>query len=314
MRSDRLISLLLLLQARNPRTARELSGILEVSQRTVYRDVESLSIAGVPIYAERGSTGGIALVDGYTQSLAHLSFDELHALFVSSAHPLADLGIVDSDPALRKLASALPDRQREDARKARSRLLLDQNKWYHTAQPGELLAALRRAVWEDRCVKLEYRDRSGNPTTRTVEALGLVSKAGVWYFIARENEKEPRSFRAERIVSAEILPETFARADFDVATYWQTSISAFERPPALFEALVRVHAAGRPLDMWDAEIAESLPDGVTHRMRFMDEDSALFHATTWGARVEILEPHDLRAATIERAKQLLARYGATIDA
>ncbi len=314
MRSDRLISLLLLLQARNPRPARELATLLEVTQRTVYRDVDSLSAAGVPIYAERGSKGGIALVAGYARSLEHLSFEELHALFVSSAHPLADLGVVDSDPALRKLASSLPVRQQQDAQKARSRLLLDQNKWYRAQQPGTLLASLRTAVWEDRCVRLEYRDRSGKPTTRTVEALGLVSKAGVWYFVARENGGEPRSFRAERIVSAEILAHTFAREDFDVTAYWQSSLAAFQRPQSAFEAVVRVIEEGAAVDMWDAEIVEHGADGRTHRIRFSSEDSAVFHALTWGARAEFLEPQTTREAVVARARAILSCYGAMIEA
>ncbi|GAC1419332.1 MAG: YafY family protein [Candidatus Velthaea sp.] len=249
----------MLLQARNPRNARELARLLEVTPRTIYRDVDALGTAGIPIYAERGSHGGIALTEGYRQSLTHFSGEELHALFVSSSQPLTDLGVAAADGALLKLAGTLSDVQRRDAQKARERVLLDQQKWYRTAQPAAVLATLRAATWEDRRVHLGYRDRNGTATSREVEPLGLVSKAGVWYVIAREPGGTPHSFRAERIIDVRILAERFERpADFNLETYWYASTAALERPVMVFEALIRLRGETASLfGYWDAEIIDS---------------------------------------------------------
>lgn len=311
MRSDRLLSLLLLLQARNPRSARELATLLEVTPRTIYRDVDALSAAGVPVFAERGSGGGIALPDGYRQSLAHFSIDELHALFVASAQPLHDLGVAGPGEALTKLAGALSDGARRDAAKARERVLLDQNKWYRAAQPGALLATLRAALWDDRRLRMRYRDRSGTTSERIVEPLGLVAKAGVWYLVAREPDGEPRTFRAERIVSVEELAERFTRpADFDLERHWFASTAALERPIDAFEVTVRVRADDTgPIGFWDATVLVDEGERKTYVVRFPGEDAALFQIVAWGARVEVLEPTHLRAAACARAKELLALYG-----
>ncbi len=135
--------------------------------------------------AQRGSAGGITLSDGYRKAIAQFSMDELHALFVAASDPLAELGVTGHERALHKLKGALPDLQRRAAEKAGERILLDHRKWYRAEQPGEILATLRRAVWDDRVVAISYRDRSGAVTERSIEPLGLVSKAGIWYVIAR---------------------------------------------------------------------------------------------------------------------------------
>ncbi|HET9097422.1 MAG TPA: WYL domain-containing protein, partial [Candidatus Baltobacteraceae bacterium] len=210
MKSDRLVSLLLLLQARSPRCARELAQALEVSARTIYRDVEALSLSGVPVYAERGSTGGIALAEGYRKAITQFSTEELHALFLAAADPLAELGVTGHARALDKLSGALPDLQRRAAQQARQRILLDHNRWYRLEQPTALLAVLRRAVWEDRQVSIRYRDRNGAQTERTIDPYGLVSKAGVWYLVARQQDGDFRTFRVERVAHGEELPSRFA--------------------------------------------------------------------------------------------------------
>ncbi|HYZ16815.1 MAG TPA: WYL domain-containing protein [Candidatus Acidoferrum sp.] len=311
MRSDRLLSLLLLLQARNPRSARELATLLEVTPRTIYRDVDALSAAGVPVYVERGAGGGIALPDGYRQSLAHFSIDELHALFVASAQPLHDLGFAGPAAALSKIEGALSDGARRDAAKARERVLLDQNKWNRAEQPGAVLAAVRRALWDDRRLRMRYRDRVGTTSERVIEPLGLVAKAGVWYVVAREPKGELRTFRAERIVSVEELAERFVRpADFDLERHWFAATAALERPTETFDVTVRVRADETgPVSYWEARLVSDEGERKTYLVRFPGEDAALFQIVAWGARAEVLEPASLRAAAILRAKELLALYG-----
>jgi predicted DNA-binding transcriptional regulator YafY len=316
MRSDRLVSLMLLLQARNPRSARQLAGLLEVSMRTIYRDVDALSAAGVPVYAERGSAGGIALADGYRQAIAQFSTDELHALFVAAADPLADLGVSGHARALHKLAGALPELQRRAAQDVRDRVLLDHNKWYRAQQPTPLLAVLRRAVWDDRRVRMRYRDRAGTNTERVVEPLGLVSKAGVWYLIARETGGEFRTFRAERIVAADELAEHFARpADFDLEQHWHSSTVAVERPVTTYEATLRVRSEAIPFvaGAWDAEILADEGETKTFRVRFPGREMAIFQAVALGERARVVEPDDLREAAIAHARAFLRAHAPERD-
>jgi predicted DNA-binding transcriptional regulator YafY len=315
MKSDRLVSLMLLLQARSRRSARALADALEVSIRTIYRDVEALSAAGVPIYAERGSNGGIVLADGYRQAIAQFSTDELHALFVTATDPLADLGVRGHEHALHKLEGALPDLQRRAARKARERVLLDHNRWYRTQQPAEVLAALRRAVWDERLLRMQYRDRTGAATTRVIQPLGLVSKAGIWYLIAREPQGELRTFRAERIVSIEELAEHFERpADFDLETYWRSSQTAMERPAEWYDAVLQVSSDALEMvtAFWECEAIEESENAKTLRIRFPSYKGAVSSIAGWGSSVRVVHPADLRDAVIEYARELLRAYSVSV--
>lgn len=283
--------------------------------RTIYRDVEALSTAGVPIYAERGSNGGIVLADGYRQAIAQFSTDELHALFVTATDPLADLGVRGHEYALHKLEGALPELQRRAARKARERVLLDHNRWYRTQQPAEVLAALRRAVWDERRLRMQYRDRIGTDTTRAIEPLGLVSKAGIWYVIARTPEGEMRTFRADRIVGIEDLPERFERpADFDLEAYWRSSQTAMERPAETYEAVLDVQTDALEMvgSFWECETVAEHENGKTLRVKFPSQRSALTSIAGWGAQVRVIHPDEMRAAVIDYARELLRAYSAEV--
>ena len=314
MRSDRLVSMMLLLQARSRRSARELAASLEVSTRTVYRDVDALSASGVPIYAERGSNGGIILADGYRQAIAQFNADELHALFASAIDPLSDLGVSAHQRALHKLEGALPDLQRRAAQKARERVLLDHNKWYRSQQPSSLLSLLRHAVWDERQVRIEYRDRTGSTTSRVIDPLGLVSKAGIWYVIGRIDGGEMRTFRAERIAGAEQLVSKFDRPpEFDLEQYWLSSKAPFERPSETYETTLEVNndVFGIVVSFWEADVLEQGEFGKRIRVRFPSREAALGQIAGWGARMRILEPAELRDAVISLARELLDAYAST---
>jgi predicted DNA-binding transcriptional regulator YafY len=309
MKSERLVSLMLLLQARSPRSARDLAHTLEVSMRTVYRDVEALSASGVPVYAERGWNGGIALSDGYRQAIAQFSTDELHALFVAAADPLADLGVTAHERALHKIKGALPELQRRAAEKAGQRILLDHNRWYRSEQPSAILATLRRCVWEDRAARITYRDRNAAITTREIEPLGLVSKAGVWYIAARSENGEMRTFRAERIVTIEELRRQFTRPpEFDLHAYWQSSVASTDRSAAsTYEATLCVdHEAVEQIAYFPAEKIGEDASGRTLRVQFPSEDAAVSHIMQLGNRARILSPAQLRTAVIQRARDLIS--------
>lgn len=315
MKSDRMVSLLLLLQARSPRNARELAHTLEVSMRTVYRDVDALGAAGVPVYAERGSAGGIVLAEGYRQAITRFNTDELHALFLAAADPLSELGVQGHQNALHKLAGALPDLQRRATEQARQRIFLDHNKWYRNEQPAMLLSDLRRAVWEDRQVRIRYRDRAGVATDRVVDPFGLVSKAGIWYLIARESGGEMRSFRVDRIVDSEELHTQFRRPeDFDLEAHWRSSTAALQRSEEPVEVLILVDNDYVEMVVAtaysEADLVGEEAGGKRMRVRFPGYRVALSQVASWGARVRVLEPIQLREDVVEHARALLRAYEA----
>lgn len=318
MKSERLLTALLLLQAKGRMSARELAHELEVSERTIYRDLDALSAAGIPVYAERGAHGGIRLSDGYRAALTQLGEEEVRALFVSAADPLADLGMGGSlRRTLAKLAGALPDSKRKTAERARGRIHVDPRRWRHPEQPREHLAVLQRALWDDRCVNLHYRDGVGKETTRRIEPLGLVSKAGVWYLVARSGE-EMRVFRAERIVAAQETEERFVRpVGFDLERYWNTWTAEFEQRPARFEVILRIPdlpetpptgALVSLLDTLTYLEARLDREARTARVWFSGPESALANIMLLGSQVELLEPVELRAQILRSAQELLVRY------
>ncbi|MDQ6781510.1 MAG: YafY family transcriptional regulator [Candidatus Eremiobacteraeota bacterium] len=303
--------MLLLLQARGRMSARELANELEVSQRTVYRDIDSLSLSGVPVHAERGVTGGIVLADGYRKALTQFNEDEVRALFIAGDNPLADIGIGDRRPnALEKLAGALPEAQRRSVEIMRQRVYLDPRRWKQSEQPREHLATLRRAIWEDRCVRLHYKDRERKVSVRVIEPMGLVAKAGVWYLAARCNE-EMRTFRAQRILKVEELSERFVRPpDFDLNAYWHAWSTQYEQNLPAHTVVVRVS----PADVdditayWESTVIEAGKDSVLVRLMFPALEAAVHQIVAWGRKVTIVEPRELRVRVIACAKEALRQH------
>jgi predicted DNA-binding transcriptional regulator YafY len=314
MKSSRLLEMVLLLQAKNPRTAGELAAALEVSERTVFRDVDALSAAGVPIFATRGASGGIHLVEGYRKAIAELDEDEVRALYVSGADPLADLGLgAPLQRAREKLSNALSERQRSVAETTGARIRIDQRRWGQDGVPTETLATLRRAVWEERRLALLYRDRLGKETARTVDPLGLVSKSGVWYVVARDGA-ELRSFRADRILSTEIARERFERPrDFDLDRYWSESTRRYEETIVPFSVMLR--AAESALDeigaYWKIASVEREAGHATVRIDFPARSAAIHQILAWGNLCEIVSPADLIPEIVALARDVLERHSAS---
>jgi predicted DNA-binding transcriptional regulator YafY len=315
VKADRLISLLLLLQSRRQCAARVLAERLEVSERTIYRDVDALGAAGVPVYAERGANGGIVLADGYRRALTNFSEDEIRALFVSGASPLADLGLESGfNRALEKLHGGLAKVQQRAAEKSRSRVHLDTRRWNQPEPPRALLTALRRAVWDDRRLRIRYEDRNKAASTRVVDPLGLVSKAGVWYLVARHLQ-ELRSFRVERIRSADELAEHFERPqEFDLERYWSESSTRFAQASRGADCVVSLCARSDALDRimayWPAEIVSLRKRDAIVRVTFPGSEVAVFHLLAWSDVAVLLEPAELRNAVIAAAQRALKRYAA----
>lgn len=314
MKSGRLLAMLLLLQAKGRACARELAEQLEVSQRTVYRDLDALSAAGVPVHAERGVTGGIVLADGYRKALTQFNEDEIRALFIAGDSVLSDIGIEDRRPnALEKLAGALPAAQRRAADIMRGRIYLDHRRWKQAAQPREHLAVLRVAIWEDRRVQLRYKDQSRKISLRIIDPLGLVAKAGVWYLVARYRG-EMRTFRAERILGLEETGEQFTRPDgFDLVAFWREWTTKYEESmPAAYSVILRVShdAMEEVASYWDAHVLDdtSKSETLLVRIAFPGMQTAAHQVVAWGRKVEIVEPAELRDMVVSCAREALTHH------
>ena len=321
MRASRLVSVLLLLQTRGRMTAGELARELEVSERTIHRDVEALSASGVPIYAERGVHGGIRLVDGYRTRLTGMTADEAEALFLAGIPgPAAELGLGTVVAAAQlKILASLPPELRARASRLVERFHLDAGEWFRTSQPVPHLGALSEAVWEARCIAITY-DRDGIEVRRELEPLGLVLKAGIWYVVARV-EGNVRTYRVARVLAVEPLGEPFERpSPFDLAGYWAESSAAFERDVPRIEVVVRVRpdrldrlrsAVGHGV-VADAEyLADPDPDGwLRLRVRLDWPDEAPRRLLAAGRWVEVLEPAEVRARLAHTARAVAARYAA----
>ena len=319
MRASRLVSLLLLLQARGQLTAAELAAELEVSERTIHRDVEALSASGVPIYAERGTHGGFRLVDGYRTRLTGMTGEEAEALFLAGLPgPAAELGLgtVVAAAQLKVLAS-LPPELRVRASRLVERFHLDAGEWFRASQPVPHLAALSEAVWSATRITIEY-DRGEGAARRVLEPLGLVLKAGIWYVVASV-DGQIRTYRVSRVVSAEPGEDHFERLPgFDLAAYWAESSAAYERDVPRIAVDVRVRpdrldhlrdavgravvAAAEPLDPPD-------PDGwLRLRLRLDWPDDAPRNLLAAGRWVEVLGPPEIRRLVASTARAVADRY------
>ena len=314
MKSERLVALLLLLQGAQRRTARELADALEVSMRTVYRDVDALSQAGIPVFAERGPDGGIALSEGYRRALMHFNEEEVRALFVPGSAILSDLGMsASAERAFEKLRGGLPALQQRAIERVRDRIFVDQRRWHQEAVPVETLALLRRAVWDERRVEIAYRDRARKQTLRTIDPLGLVSKAGVWYVVAQTGEGL-RSFRADRIESAVETAARFERPDaFDLAAYWREASAAFTRPDDASIAVELLMPKERTGTLAGFFPSQPLDDGDPQRVAvtFPTRDSAVHWIVAWGTTVRLLAPTSLLQDVVAHA-EAVARHHSVV--
>ena len=320
MRASRLVNLLLLLQSRGGMTASELARELEVSVRTVHRDVEELSAAGVPIYAERGPLGGIRLVDGYRTRLTGMTADEAEALFLSGLPgPAAQLGLGTVVAAAQlKVMAALPPELRSRASRLVERFHLDVTGWFHTSDAVQDLSTIAEAVWEGRRIAIEY-ERGDGRIERDVGPLGLVLKAGVWYVVAASPDGQIRTYRGSRIEACTVLDTTVERPPgFDLSTYWAESSAAYERTSPRIEVVVRVapNRIGRLASFVGDRAVESAerldvedPDGWLHlRMRLSWPEDVHGQLLAVGSSLEVLEPREVRERVIATAGRVVARY------
>ena len=306
MRATRLVSLLLLLQTRGQLTAAEIADRLDVSIRTVHRDVESLGAAGVPLEAVRGPAGGYRLAGGYRTRLTGLTADEAEALFAAGIPgPAAELGLGGELAAARlKLLAALPSELQERATRASRLFHLDTRGWFRAEDRVPHLPALSAAVWRGCRVRLRYREGRA-VVQRTVDPLGLVLKGGAWYLVARRSAGM-RVYRVSRVAAVRALDSAFERpSEFELAAFWDEWSRAFEESRARVEVTVRVaeevrrYLPGEPRIEADGRAVvafENLAAAYRDLLRF-------------GADVEVLEPEELRARVAETGREVAAMYG-----
>lgn len=319
MRADRLLSILLLLQTRTQVTAAELAARLEVSVRTVYRDVEALSAAGVPVWAERGRAGGIRLLPGYRTDVTGLTGDEARALFVlatAGTHEALGLGAAIGS-ALRKVMAALPAPHRPEAERVSERILVDPTRWTRASRAAAPAAPdldqLRHAVFADQRLTLTYRHSDADePVEHTIDPYGLVSKAGVWYLVA-DLAGEPRLYRADRTLAVALDDEPARRRpDASLADVWAELRERVERPGD--DVLVTARVRRRRWEMFLRLHGERLVGTPVNRgawtevrlgLRALREVRTLLPL---GAEVEVLTPPRARAELASAAAEVAALY------
>ncbi|MGE5148474.1 MAG: helix-turn-helix transcriptional regulator [Rhodospirillaceae bacterium] len=305
MRASRLLSILLMLQTRGRLTAESLAETFEVSVRTVYRDIEQLSAAGVPVYADRGPGGGFQLLDGFRTKLTGLTENEAESLFLSGLPgPATQLGLADQLlSAQLKLSAALPERSRASAQKMAQRFHLDPVGWFRTSDQARLLPTLAHAVWTETVVEIVYR-RGQSTVTRRIHPLGLVLKAGTWYVVA-ERSGERRTYRAANIEALTPTGDHFTRPkDFDLVRFWTESSRAFEvglyREQAVLRgsprAMMRLERLGATVADAARDTAEP-PDAegwVRVTIPIESIDQAAIDLLMLGTEAEVLKPRELR--------------------
>jgi predicted DNA-binding transcriptional regulator YafY len=305
MRATRLVSLLLLLQTRGQLTAAEIAGLLEVSVRTVHRDVESLAAAGVPVEAVRGPAGGYRLSGGYRTRLTGLTGDEAEALFAAGIPgPAAELGLGGELAAARlKLLAALPQELQERASRASLLFHLDTRGWFRAEDKVPYLPALADAVWGGRRVRIRYRE-GGRVVQRTVDPLGLVLKGGAWYLVAHRTAGM-RVYRVSRVVSVRQLPAALERpAEFELRSFWERWSHDFEQSRARVEVSVRVADDVKRWLPGEPRIDEH---GRTV-LSFAHLGDAYRELLRFGAQIEVVEPVELRERIARTGREVAEMY------
>jgi predicted DNA-binding transcriptional regulator YafY len=315
MRADRLVSIMMLLRARGKMTTYALAEELEVSRRTILRDVDALSGAGIPVYSEGGHGGGIALDEQYRLSLTGLKEAEVRALFVAQDTQLMrDLGLdTEATQAFLKLSAALPSLHHQTASHIRQRIHIDAAWWWWQGTQGVgFLEPLLQAVIDEHPIDVTYQRHDGRVAERRLEPYGLVAKGGIWYLVAA-HDGEFRTYRVSRLQEVVVSEGTFARqADFEVATYWREQSATFINSVPFYHFTLRVHQSRMDFVRWytpGTHETIGVADGewLTVRFQVSNLESALMVVFGLGGMAKVVEPRELKLEMRERARALLAQ-------
>jgi predicted DNA-binding transcriptional regulator YafY len=324
MRASRLVSIILLLQARGRMTAEQLAGELEVSVRTIYRDVGSLHAAGIPLYGDAGPAGGYRLLAGYRTRLTGMTAAEAEALALAGMPgPAAELGLGGVLAAAQlKLDAALPAEMRARAALVRERFHLDAPGWYYDGDSVPHLSAVADAVWKQRRIEIRYRRwRAPTEVTRLLDPHGIVLKAGKWYLVARSHDGM-RTYRVGQILDLAVIAEQFERAQgFDLAAYWAAGITEFRAELWQGEATIRLSPAGqdRAAELYNADTVRAVlatassPDDdgwITAVVPIESIENATSEFLRLGADLEVVGPAELRDRISAAARGMMTIYRA----
>ncbi len=320
MRADRLLSMLMLLQTRGRMTAQDLAERLEVSTRTIYRDLDALSLAGVPVYSERGPNGGIDLLGDYRTNLTGLTRNEVRALFMFTVPGLfADLQVAKTQQAANlKLMAALPSPFQRDVEWVRQRIHLDPAGWFQPTESVPFLPVVQEAVWQNRRLRVDYRRSDGVWIKRLIDPYGLVAKAGVWYAVVSVT-KQIMIYRVSRLQEVIMLGTTFERpGEFNLAAHWMKWRANFEANSEKYAVKLRVAPEAVP------RLAQTFGEGI-HALTgqannaddkgwielpltFESVEKACRQLLGLGTNIEVVEPKELRERMLDQACKMAALY------
>lgn len=313
MRADRLLSLVMLLQTRGKMTTQSLADELDVSRRTILRDIDALSGASIPIYTDGGHGGGVALDENYRVTLNGLKEAEIRSLFISGNNQLLkDVGLgAAAESSLLKLVAALPNAYQPSVDYIRQRIHIDPLWWWHNPDPLPFWDDLQRAVYDDFCIRMIYENYDGDVSERMVEPYSLVAKSGLWYLIARR-ENEFRTYRVARIHRVEVLDTHFQRQpDFDLASYWNEHVQQFAQDMTEYAFSLRLHNNRLNFVKWLApgrvRIAEVEDEQgwLTVDVHMESIDLAKMLVFGLGKEAVVIHPPELQQAVLQTAREIL---------
>lgn len=322
MRADRLLAILLLLQTQGKMTAQRLAEKLEVSRRTILRDLDALTAAGIPIYAEGGHGGGIVLDEHYHAALTGLRSHEIRTLFVGyNTQLLSELGLADAARAtMQKLEAVLPAAHQPSVAHLRQRILIDPAWWWREGHLPPTWDQLQQAVYEDWQIRAVYERPNGEAIERILEPYSLVAKSGTWYLVA-QHAGELRTYRVTRFREIQLLAVHFQRReDFDLQAYWQEQLQHFEELTSDYRFTLRLHpdrldflkriVPGRQYHVTPGDTG----DWVTVRVQLDSLDLALMLVLGLGEHAAVVEPPELRQAVLATAEAVIRAHGSSVAA
>ena len=312
MRADRLLTIMLKLQANGKMTTTQLADELEVSRRTILRDIDALSVAGIPIYTDSGHGGGVALDENYRVKLTGLQEAEARSLFLGgNAAILDDIGLGQAaENSMLKLFANLPSLHRNAVEQMQQRIHIDSVGWWHSEQPLTHLDDLQTAVYNNHLLQFGYHYRDGRYSERTVQPYGLVAKASVWYLIAKRDD-DFRTYRISRMANIRILDESFMREDdFNLADFWQARVETFFDTMSLYTFTLRIKESRRSFitvyRLGDHAILSEDEGWFTAQFQVETLELAMMFVFGLGRDVIVLEPQELNDKVLAQARRLIA--------
>ncbi len=317
MRADRLMNIMILLQNRGKMTAKELANELEVSDRTILRDMDALSNAGIPIVSDRGKEGGWRLLDNFRSKLSGLNIDDIKSLFLfPSGKLLEDLGLnIQALDTRQKLLAAIPGTFRDEAQAIWERIHIDSSTWRQSKEKVHALKTVQQAVWESKKLKIFYEQADGEQKERLIEPLGLVAKGNRWYLVASRNG-ELRNYRVSRIHTAKVEDETFRRPlNFNLADYWEQSKKEFIQNLPQYDVQVEIHPAiiqrinftGKFVQFIQRENPNE-DKWIPATLRFNDQQEAVEFILGFANKIRVISPEELSDKVVSAAMSVIEFY------